>query len=82
VRVRHRHTETGALATHIAHGSHGGSLPERNRSQTAGQTAPASRPSRSLTAPAPGRERAPRIGRRTQLCHSARIPSARAAGAG
>ena len=23
VRVRHRHTETGALATHIAHGSHG-----------------------------------------------------------
>src|SRR3954454_7890430 len=23
VRVRHRHTETGPLATHIAHGSHG-----------------------------------------------------------
>jgi hypothetical protein len=31
VRVRHRHTETGPLATYIAHGSHGGSLPE-NRS--------------------------------------------------
>src|SRR3954452_13911038 len=28
VRVRHRHTETGPLATDIAHGSHGGSLPE------------------------------------------------------
>src|ERR671916_486370 len=26
VRVRHRHTETGPLATDIAHGSHGGSL--------------------------------------------------------
>src|SRR5215217_4546602 len=32
VRVRHRHTETGPLATYIAHGSHGGSLPE-NRSR-------------------------------------------------
>src|SRR5688572_31447600 len=28
VRVRHRHTETGPLATDVAHGSHGGSLPE------------------------------------------------------
>src|SRR5207253_7018377 len=41
VRVRHRHTETGPLATDIAHGSHGGSLPEKVVSDRRSRHAPA-----------------------------------------
>ena len=50
VRVRHRHTETGALATHIAHGSHGGSLPGFVSLHGGARTATAYRPSASLAA--------------------------------